>query len=836
MWYGFHHREDAFEETEPHFAALLARLKKMHGDDYMPSAIYIDNCCSRRTAFNRVFPGVPILLDPFHWFARWDEAISIPSTHKLRWQFRAMLRDAVLVPDPNDVALLTDYYPKKKRGEIYGMCRRVVPPPKQLRENIENVLNVFVKRDTAILAAAAQNEIQGNETDEAMAAVADRPLFFNPKKFASVKKKQMKHVCRVHLNAACPTPGTTPRAACQGCLSDPPGARLYTSRPAKASRSRRPGRPAPPLYFTSRGSSQSEAMHRLLRAAIGSTTCGTVRAEHAVGSFIYRWNIDRGIDKLGDVDYHTYHHETLAVINSIAASFGLETDDLPFPKLNINERGRGTEKFGMECQNIVDLSRLNLNDDPAPVGPEDESPQDVPQPQSFVQTVYGDGRCLYRAFAAAASRIRPALFTAGIDWKNGNDLPVRREIINLRTEAARRMRTHRESRAHADRAPLDNEASARHGSWDRWFEEMTNEDDLHNEEAPNSRWGDHLMLMGLGLAFGFSIFISIIHPDGRVRRTESRVPYHEELLPDGTVDVDAPSIHLAWHVDDQGDGRHFDVIVEDVDQGGDDSLKRLSVNKAINNRTTSFDHLGKLSGMKDKAPTPFNEGPDGEDERRLFEELHKKYTRSSSSSYQKFMTEWTERVITEVHKQLAGDAHLKLRLKTMEQLYDEYDRRYNPVEVVQDLTPADQQNVREAYRYQRADREATTAPPAEPGGPTQVPPPPPAERQPVPFPGVVPFCCALPNAPPPPGFFFPRGPLSTAPATPWGFIPPPPRPTPAPRVDGRTTCLRCGRPTSTHAAYGRNNCTFPCKCGRHVDDPLHGEKCKGPYCTLPPLP
>ena len=188
MWYGFHHREDAFEETEPHFAALLARLKKMHGDDYMPSAIYIDNCCSRRTAFNRVFPGVPILLDPFHWFARWDEAISIPSTHKLRWQFRAMLRDAVLVPDPNDVALLTDYYPKKKRGEIYGMCRRVVPPPKQLRENIENVLNVFVKRDTAILAAAAQNEIQGNETDEAMAAVADRPLFFNPKKFASVKK------------------------------------------------------------------------------------------------------------------------------------------------------------------------------------------------------------------------------------------------------------------------------------------------------------------------------------------------------------------------------------------------------------------------------------------------------------------------------------------------------------------------------------------------------------------------------------------------------------------------------------------------------------------------
>ena len=267
-----------------------------------------------------------------------------------------------MVPDANDVRILRRRYPKKPTGEIHAMCRRVVPAPAVLRKNVDGVIDLFRKRDADILASTANDHLELNSGDN------ERPIFFN-RQFKNVYRKQMAHVCRDYGASIAPRPS---RAAdhvcgddCPGCLSDPPEVMLYHERPEK-----RPKPGDPPhvtLYFTSRGSSQAESMHRLLRQAVASTTCGAVRAEHAVGAFVYRWNVDRGVDKLGDEDYGTYHHEVLALINSLAASCGVPAAKLPYPSLKVGLADPSTEKIGMECQTLVRDQDLPLGEDAAAV-------------------------------------------------------------------------------------------------------------------------------------------------------------------------------------------------------------------------------------------------------------------------------------------------------------------------------------------------------------------------------------------------------------------------------------------------------------------------------------
>mmetsp|Transcript_3389 Transcript_3389/g.9940 ORF Transcript_3389/g.9940 Transcript_3389/m.9940 type:complete len:372 (+) Transcript_3389:427-1542(+) len=335
--------------------------------------------------------------------------------------------------------------------------------------------------------------------------------------------------------------------------------------------------------------------------------------------------------------------------------------------------------------------------------------------------------------------------------------------------------------------------------------------DAETPNAPRSRWGDTLSILGLALAAGVAVTYTIIREGRTIRRSDRRIEVHAPLDAAGNRDLDADVIHLAMHVDREGRGVHFSATREAADTGtaGTGALTAYQIRHKISTRATSFDHIAAISQLKDVAATPFDAGPAGADERALFLQMHKSYTRKSSASYDRFMAAWSTRVLEEYAKRRRGEPHKKLRLKTNAHLYAEYDRIYVEVDAADDLAPEDNANMRAVYQQQRAAREANVAPPAAPAGRVPVPLPPPGARVPLPWPAMMPFGGQLVGAPPTPGIF-PFGRPGLAPMAPWGFVPPrPPPPAPPPPPDGRAICAVCGRRRREHArgAYGRGKCT-----------------------------
>ena len=268
------------------------------------------------------------------------------------------------------------------------------------------------------------------------------------------------------------------------------------------------------------------------------------------------------------------------------------------------------------------------------------------------------------------------------------------------------------------------------------------------------------------------------------------------------------AIRIAWHVDTQ----HFDAFVDQsvVAAAPGMAVTKLSVRHKIDKRVTSHAHIAHLQKLSDLAPTPFDLGPAGCDELGEFSRLHVDYDRKVSRSYDRFLGKWNERVLEEDKKKLEGKGHKKLRLKTMKHLYDEYDRRYKPVQTAGQLTVADEQRLRGLYAEQREAREATTAPRAHPTGPLYVPLPTGPLHLPRP-PMTVPFGFLLPGTAPPPPCCAPRQyDAALATAAPWQ-VAPVPRPVVGEKPDYRRDCKTCGRPKGAH--MGRSpfgpRCTLP---------------------------
>ena len=127
---------------------------------YKPDAIYVDNCCNAgvRAALQRIWPGIPVKLDLYHWFDRWDKAIGMPQHDVRRCVFRAELRGACFVPDRGEYrrikARLSAGETRATHRQIISECRRVVPRPAELHANVKAVVDKWVMRDRAIWASS----------------------------------------------------------------------------------------------------------------------------------------------------------------------------------------------------------------------------------------------------------------------------------------------------------------------------------------------------------------------------------------------------------------------------------------------------------------------------------------------------------------------------------------------------------------------------------------------------------------------------------------------------------------------------------------------------------
>lgn len=233
---------------------------------------------------------------------------------------------------------------KPTHREILRHCRRCIPPPATLRANVCAVLEKWVKRDRDILTSTGTAHLSGNGSDSA-ATTKRRTIFFNTK-FASVKRRQFAHICR-HIKEQGPSHLCDESCRDCGCLSDPAGVDVNFAKPSEESSDSDGSKPR--LYFTGRCASQNEVFHRSLRASVLARNVGALRCAALVGTHIFQWNIRRGIEKRGDLNYFTYHLGLLFLINSLFAAFIKDPKKLPFPKLQARMRDHLHDELGLQC-------------------------------------------------------------------------------------------------------------------------------------------------------------------------------------------------------------------------------------------------------------------------------------------------------------------------------------------------------------------------------------------------------------------------------------------------------------------------------------------------------
>ena len=174
-------------------------------------------------------PKTRVCLDPFHALKRINETISIK--HPLAFVFYSHLRDAVLVPNPEDIrkvsqvlAMNGSSYESKllsNKEYIFARVRRTIPEPSILRRNIETVISHYQEMFQA--PQEGLEETNGvnivDEEDENDGELFDPDLPLTPdvvKKLPPlINKKTEKEVQKLleHVD--------------RGCLSDPPGISLY---------------------------------------------------------------------------------------------------------------------------------------------------------------------------------------------------------------------------------------------------------------------------------------------------------------------------------------------------------------------------------------------------------------------------------------------------------------------------------------------------------------------------------------------------------------------------------------------------------------------------------
>ena len=239
IWYAFLHQDENAEEYMEDLKEISKRCPDVQ-------AIYIDNCCTLRNSFGKAFPNVPVCLDPWHWFPRWDHCIAVKTTDPKNYRFRAMLRRALLVIDSEDAAAAYKMFAEKgksnpKYREVSQYCRNYILPPKITMPAIKAVLDELIAEDTekrVRLAVLKMKEMGLGLTAEEVLEKKGLVPFFKMDKYYEVMTQQLMHVCR-KSTMKLPVTGKGGRTyqkvvhdpahvcddscAAHSCLADPPG-------------------------------------------------------------------------------------------------------------------------------------------------------------------------------------------------------------------------------------------------------------------------------------------------------------------------------------------------------------------------------------------------------------------------------------------------------------------------------------------------------------------------------------------------------------------------------------------------------------------------------------
>lgn len=373
IWFGYLKGSESISEIAPHLLKLKTRIDRLPGPNVR--AIYVDNCCNVRVKLQKIFGlHVFVLLDVFHWMARWDEVVRDKQSEQYG-VFRALMSRAILQASPDEYAEQRDILViKLKRQptvkEILQECNTKTPPPDEMKQSVLAIVEYFLIEDARKTVAnidvpvpdsQSQDEHTGEQqsattdtapeqpsgsTQESTSAVATpsqqvkQRLFF--KDAALVRKKvaqQLKHI---------------------KCMCDPEGLVLHRKVPNGK-------------VYCARGSSKNERFNRKVNdEVLCCSIVGVNRADRCTWTLCDEGNTKANVQRRGAKDYHSTNLESMAYTNSLVASVDPDRV-LPFQDVSLptQQPDSGGEDFGFELNsedrnlanaNTTELERLDSED------------------------------------------------------------------------------------------------------------------------------------------------------------------------------------------------------------------------------------------------------------------------------------------------------------------------------------------------------------------------------------------------------------------------------------------------------------------------------------------
>ena len=395
IWYAFVSKKESMNEIIPQLKKLKKQLETAYevehgkplppGENSLPFVIYVDNCCEVREKWQSVFPNTPVLLDVFHFCQRLDPCIKVETNHELAWRFRASLRKALCTCDKDDfkqeeerlrlAGKSTNY------AEVAKGCRKYVLPPAALRKNFEACWGHWVSRDSILgkhrrahqaLLEHTNPECPKTGTPLQKAAIiksleALPPDLFHPDRAQKCFISSLHHIClkstkvvdKQVVNAAGKKVVKKERAidtshtcdgSCTGCLSDPEDVNLNFRYTASTNAVTKKTTKAKKGFFTGRGSSPQENMHKWLRSFVGTVAQGAQMMSYKAKSFFSLWNQKRAQERKGSPGgLPSLNPQLGALLNSKAREAGMQS--FPFPEVTTPAalKPGGNPALGFAC-------------------------------------------------------------------------------------------------------------------------------------------------------------------------------------------------------------------------------------------------------------------------------------------------------------------------------------------------------------------------------------------------------------------------------------------------------------------------------------------------------
>jgi len=261
--------------------------------------IYVDNCCHVRGKLQKIFKGVLVKCDLFHWEER-CEVILYDSKSEKAIVFRTLMLQAIFVIEPHEFErtkqLLISKGKTPTNRDILKAAKATIPPPDILERRIMSTLHTLMQKDHEVDRARTTGNTPGNPP----AAAAVSRFFKRGAETLNTIVRQMEHVKK-------------------GCLSDPDASVVKIHR----------YNPKTKKTYSARSTGSNEVDNRCVLNSMETPTISITKADIKFNNYYEGSNDRKRVNRLGE-DPQLHRSEQIQMLHGMAQQCGYSDSDVPY--------------------------------------------------------------------------------------------------------------------------------------------------------------------------------------------------------------------------------------------------------------------------------------------------------------------------------------------------------------------------------------------------------------------------------------------------------------------------------------------------------------------------